>query len=78
MFMTVTRNKIERILVNILLKNSSVVCSVSVLFDGHCLYMIYIKKRTIFVLNNSYLLVTLIIYKHTFIVENNLAVADVA
>lgn len=40
--------------------------------------MIYIKKRTIFVLNNSYLLVTLIIYKHTFIVENNLAVADVA
>lgn len=40
--------------------------------------MTHSKKGTIFILHNSFLSVTLIMYKHTFGVENNLAVADIA
>lgn len=78
MFMSVTKTRKEQTLVNILPNNSCVICSFSVVFGCHCLCMTHIKKGMIFVLHNSYFSVTLIMYKHTFGVENNFAVADIA
>lgn len=76
MFMSVTKTRRDS--VDVLPKNSFAICSFSVLFGCHFLYMMHTKKRTIFILPNSYPSVTLIIYKHTSGVENKLAVAGIA
>lgn len=78
MFMSVTKTRKEETVVDILSKNSFAICSFSVLFGCHFLCMTHIKKGTIFILPNSYPYVTLIMYKHTFGLENKLAVVGIA